>query len=88
MPEISNRMVFVNGKHPLSKLHMLQVTQFEDFILTQIAYLVARTSCFKSGRLENLLIVGKKSPQTMRLFKWCQGNTLNLALSLVKHTPL
>lgn len=35
----------------MSKLHMLQVTQFEDFIPTLIAYLVAQTSCFKSGRL-------------------------------------
>ena len=36
----------------MSKLQMLQVTQFEDFIPTLIAYLVAQTSCFKSGRLE------------------------------------
>lgn len=35
----------------MSKLHMLQVTQFEGFIPTLIAYLVAQTSCFKSGRL-------------------------------------
>ena len=35
----------------MSKLHMLQVTQFEDFIPKLIAYLVAQTSCFKSSRL-------------------------------------
>ena len=72
----------------MSKLHMLQVTQFEDFIPKLIAYLVAQTICFKSGRLPNLLIVGKKSPRTLRFFKWCQGNTLNLTLNLAKHTPL
>ena len=36
----------------MSKLHMLQVTEFEGFIPTLIVYLVAQTSCFKSGRLE------------------------------------
>ena len=36
----------------MTKLQMLQVTQFEDFIPTLIAYLVAQTSCFKSGRVE------------------------------------
>ena len=36
----------------MSKLHKLQVTQFEDFIPTLIAYLVTQTSFFKSGRLE------------------------------------
>ena len=35
----------------MTKLHTLQVTQFEGFIPTLIAYLVTQTCCFKSGRL-------------------------------------
>ena len=35
----------------MTKLHTLQVTQFEGFIPILIAYLVTQTCCFKSGRL-------------------------------------
>ena len=35
----------------------------------------------------NLFIVGKESPPTLRFFKWCQDNSMNLTLSLAKHAP-
>ena len=41
--------------HIMPKLLMLQVTQFDEFIPSLIAYLFAQTSCFES----NLFVAGK-----------------------------
>ena len=38
-----------------SKLNSLRVTDFVGFVPTLIAYLVAQTSCFKSGRLAQFI---------------------------------
>ena len=57
----------------MSKLHMLQVTQFEDFIPTLIAYLVAQTSCFKSGRLEQFAHCWQKITSDTEILQMVSG---------------
>jgi len=42
-------------KDTLSKLHMLQVTGFVDFIPTLLEYLVSQAICFKSGQLTSFI---------------------------------
>ena len=42
-------------KDILSKLHILQVTGFVDFIPTLLEYLVSQASCFKNGRLTSFI---------------------------------
>lgn len=49
--KVGNQQKINTADDIMSKLHMLQVTQFEDFMPKLIAYLVTQTSCFKSGRL-------------------------------------
>ena len=57
----------------MSKLQMLQVTQFEDFIPTIIAYLVAQTSCFKSGRLEKFPHCWQKITSDTKILQMVSG---------------
>ena len=52
---------------------MLQVTQFEDFIPTLIAYLVAQTSCFKSCRLEKFTHCWKKITSDTEILQMVSG---------------
>ena len=52
---------------------MLQVTQFEDFIPTLIAYLVAQTSCFKSGRLEKFTHCWQKITSDTEILQMVSG---------------
>lgn len=55
------------------KLHMLQVTQFEDFIPKLIAYLVAQTSCFKSGRLAKFTHCWQKITSDTEILQMVSG---------------
>ena len=57
----------------MSKLQMLQVTQFEDFIPILIAYLVAQTSCFKSGRLEKFTHCWQKITSDTEILQMVSG---------------
>ena len=59
----------------MSKLHMLQVTQFEAFIPTLIAYLVAQTSCFKSGRLEKFVHCWQKITSDTEILQYIEFDT-------------
>lgn len=57
----------------MSKLHMLQVTQFEDFIPKLIAYLVAQTSCFKSGSLAKFTHCWQKITSDTEILQMVSG---------------
>ena len=60
----------------MPKLHMLQVTQFENFIPTLIAYLVAQTSCFKSGRLGKFTHCWQKITSDTEILQMVSGQYL------------
>ena len=64
-----------------SKLNPLQVTDFVGLVPTLIAYLVAQTSCFKSGKLAQFI----PAWQILKFFKWYQANILNSAPRLLRH---
>ena len=68
----------------MSKLHILQVTQFEDVIPTLIAYLVAQTSCFKSGRLEKFTHCWQKIISHTEILQMLSGQYIGLSAIATK----
>ena len=72
----------------IPKLHMLQVTQFEDFIPTLIAYLVAQTSCFKSGRLGKFTHCLHKTTSDTEILQMVSGQYLEFDTKPCQTHPL
>ena len=71
----------------MSKLQTLQVTQFEDFIPTLIAYLVVQTSCFKSSGLEKFAHCWQKISSDTEILQMVSGQYIEFdTKALVKRT--
>ena len=72
----------------MPKVHMLQVIQFEHFIPTLIAYLVAQTSCFKSGRLGKFTHCLQKITSDTDILQMVSGQYLEFITKPCQTHPL
>jgi len=74
-------------KDTLSKLHMLQVTGFADFIPTLLEYLVSQASCFKSGRLASFIDNWRRITSDKEILQMVSGQYIEFDTMLSQKYP-
>ena len=70
-----------------SKLNSLQVTDFVGFVHTVIAYLVAQTSCFKSGRLAQFIPAWQQITSDTEILQMVSGQYIEFSTQASQTHP-